>query len=81
MKKKTQAEKITESVISGIKNENFGTHFEKCDFNGVTYNKETIEAIELIAEGFLENAKGLGSLAKAISASHVTIETMVKVGD
>ncbi len=50
-----------------------------CNFVGVQFDAKAVEAIKAIAEGLIENAKGLHALATVLKASNITIEAMVKV--
>lgn len=51
-----------------------------CTFNGVVFDKPTIEAIEIVAKGLLANAEGLAQLAKVFGQSHINLECMLKIG-
>jgi urease gamma subunit len=58
-----------------------GTSVTNSTFNGVHFDAKAVEAVSLIAEGLIENAKGLRSLAEVLKASNVNIETLLKVGN
>ena len=67
-----------------MKNENSGTNaaeFHNCTFTGVEFDKSVVGTMSSIAEGLIENAKGLKALAEVFSASHIQVETMVHVAD
>jgi len=65
-------------IISAIENSN-KKEISNCTFTGVKYDAKAVNAIEMIAEGLIENAKGLGKLAEVLKASNVHIETMIRV--
>lgn len=44
-------------------------HVEHCNFAGAHYDASTVEAIKMIAEGLVENAKALGNLAQVLKPS------------
>ena len=48
-------------------------------FIGVQYDAKAVEAITLIAEGLIENARALANLAEVLKASNVHIDSMVKI--
>ena len=50
-----------------------------CEFVGAKYDAKAVGAIETIAEGLVENAKALGSLASVLRHSNVTVESMLKI--
>ncbi len=67
-----------------MKNENNETNaaeFHNCTFTGVEFDKSVVGTMSIIAEGLIENAKGLKALAEVFSASHIQVETMVNVAD
>ena len=55
------------------------TVVENCTFIGAQYDAKAVDAITKIADGLLENAKALGSLARVLQASSVNIETMLRL--
>ena len=57
------------------------TSVQNCNFVGVQYDAKAVEAIEMIAQGLIENAKALGALAQVLNASNVEIQTLLKIGD
>lgn len=57
------------------------TSVQNCNFVGVQYDAKAVEAIEMIAQGLIENAKALGALAHVLKASNVEIQTLLKIGD
>lgn len=57
-----------------------GTSVANCNFIGVQYDAKAINAIELIANGLIENAKALGSLANILNASQVKIDALLRIG-
>lgn len=52
-----------------------------CTFIGVQFDETAIEAITTIAEGLVENAKALGSLAQVLKASNIHIDAMLKMNN
>lgn len=52
-----------------------------CRFVGVEFNPVAVEAVSVLANAALENAKALSTLAHVFRASGVTIETMVQIID
>ena len=78
MAKKTPAQKYIDQCIEAAKEELSGTHISNCNIN---MNVDTGEAIEVIAQGLIENAKALGVLASAIKnqpiyAFHITSDSV-----
>lgn len=55
------------------------THINNCMFTGVQWDAKAVDAVTKIADGLIQNAKGLTTLAEVLKASNVTIETMIKV--
>ena len=53
---------------------------KNCNLVGVQFDEKATDAIKIIAEGLIENAKALGTLAYAMRASGVNIDTMLRVG-
>ena len=51
---------------------------ENCNFAGVHFDEAATEAVMVIAEGLVENAKALGELASVLKASNVEIETLIR---
>jgi hypothetical protein len=48
-------------------------------FTGVHWDKEATEAVNLVAEALLVNAKALSNLTVLFHAQNVTVEAMLKV--
>ncbi len=63
------------------KNEEAVYVVKDCTFTGVKYDKGAIDAIAIVSQGLIENAKALGLLASALNASGIVLESMLKVGD
>lgn len=55
------------------------THISNCTFTGVKWDAKAVDAVTKIADGLIQNAKGLTALAEVLKASNVTLETMLKV--
>jgi len=55
-------------------------HIEACTFIGVHWDATAVQAIQTIADGFLQNAKGLTALAEILKSQNVNIEAMIKLG-
>lgn len=53
---------------------------EHCTFNGVNWDAPAVKMAQTIADGLQANAEALGKLVGVLHASHVTIESMLKVG-
>lgn len=66
--RKTKAEAPVQNII------------QNCQFAAVQFDAKAVEAIRLIAEASLENARTLHRLADVLVASNVTVEAMVKIG-
>jgi len=84
VKKETQAEKIEKMIDKALEKvlESKGADgMSICNnsFVGVKFDEKAAGAIHTIAEGLVENAKALGSLATVLKASNVNIETMIRV--
>ena len=60
-------------------NENISAKFEHCTFTGVEFDKSVVRTMSQIAEGLIQNARGLKALAEVLSDSNVHIETMINV--
>lgn len=56
-----------------------GASLENCQLTGVHYDAKAVNAIDTIAQGLVENAKALGTLAKVLNASHVKIDTLIRI--
>lgn len=55
-------------------------HIEACTFTGVHWDATAVQAIQTIADGLVQNAKGLTALAELLKSQNVNIEAMVKLG-
>lgn len=55
------------------------THINNCNFAGVQWDAKAVDTVTKIADGLIQNAKGLTVLAEVLKASNVTIETMLKI--
>lgn len=55
------------------------TNISNNHFVGVHYDSKAVEAINMIATGLIENARGLSALAQILKASNVEIETFLSV--
>lgn len=55
------------------------TNISNCMFTGVQWDAKAVDAVTKIADGLIQNAKGLTTLAEVLKASNVTIETMLKI--
>ena len=56
-----------------------GSAVQNCTFVGVQYDAQAVNAISKIADGLIENAKGLAALAQVLKASNVEVESMLKI--
>ncbi len=54
---------------------------QNCTLVGVQYDAKAVSAVQTIAEGLVENAKALGSLAEVLKASNVEIDTLLRLAD
>jgi len=72
MKRKTKTKSKAKSISTTLKN---------CTFYALRFDEKAVNAIDSIAEGLIENAKGLGALAQVLKASNVSIECLLKIGD
>lgn len=75
MNKKDRA-KLVKDLVEVIPTSNT---LANCNLVGVQYDAKAINAIQIIATGLVENAKGLSKLAEVLKASNVTIESMIKL--
>ena len=78
MKTGTKAKGLKKETLKIVPDES-PKIIQNCDFVGVKYDQAATEALKSIAEGFIENAKGLGVLAKVLNASDVKIESMITI--
>ena len=81
MKKKPTKKKATKKKTA--KEEKvYHAMINNCDFTGgnVVFDKETVNTMETIAEGLLENAKSLGLLANVFRVQNITMGTLLSVG-
>jgi len=76
-KRETQEQMIERLLKKHVIETN--TRIEGCNFTAVKFNEAATEAVTLIAEGLVENAKALGQLSYVLKASNVNIETMIKL--
>ena len=79
MRKRITNEQKFEKRIKRVLEDRQNKTITGCTFAGVKFEKEATQAIITIAEGLVENAKALGSLAHVLNASNVKIETLLKV--
>lgn len=77
MKKKHRKE--IEMIVGEAFSKASSKTISDCNFVGVQFDAQAVSAINTIAIGLVENAKGLGKLAEVLRASNVTIEAMVRV--
>lgn len=54
---------------------------QNCSFYGVKWDAKATDVIQTIADGLVENAKALGSLASVLKSQNVEIHAMVHVED
>ena len=47
---------------------------------GAQYDENTINAVEKIAEGLIENAKALNVLASVLKHSNTNFDALIKIG-
>lgn len=47
---------------------------------GAQYDENTINAVEKIAEGLIENAKALSVLASVLKHSNTNFDALIKIG-
>ena len=86
MEKKTTQRETQEQKLRRIVSECLGdvriggSDVSNCNFVGVQFDAKAVDAITMIAEGLITNAKALGDLAQVLKASSVNVETMIKVG-
>lgn len=66
--------------MSKNKHEQAPSHsISNCSFVGVQFDAKAVDAIQVIAQGLLENAKALGSLAMVLQHSNIQIDAMLKI--
>lgn len=80
-RKRETTEKMMRRVLKDTNN----ITVADCEFKGVAFDKAAVDAMSIIAEGLLENARALSvnadalkQLSYVLKASNVTIETMLK---
>ncbi len=78
-KRETQEQKIRRIMKEELQEVSLGHTLENCTFQGVKFDSAATDAISLIAERLIENAKGLGALSEVLKASNVSVECMVKL--
>lgn len=69
MKKKTQVQDYIDRAVEQAKKELAGNNISDCN---IEMNVNVGDAIELVAEGLIENAKALGDLAQSIKSQHLS---------
>ena len=80
MKKKTPTQNYIDTAVKqAVESVNAGNTITDSCFYGVKWDAEAVDAVQTIAEGFLENAKGLSKLAEVLKASNVNIEAMIRM--
>ena len=67
--------KITQPAAS-IDN---STHVNNNQFTGVHWDAKAIQTVQTVADGLVENAKGLGVLASLFASQHINIECLLKI--
>lgn len=77
--RETHEQKLRRVVTECIGDMRTGSDIRNCNFTGVQFDAQAVNAITMIAEGLQINAKALGDLAQVLKASNVTVETMIKV--
>ena len=50
-----------------------------CEFVGVRFDATSVEAIRLVAEGLIENARGLHALATLFHSQNIHVDTLLTV--
>lgn len=78
-KRKSMEDKIEQAVNKAFKDKKVQTIITDCNLAGVQYNEAATDAIKAIAEGLLENARGLGRLAFVLKASNVNVESLMRI--
>ena len=80
MKKKTQTQKYIDTAVKqALESVSPSMTITDTCFYGVKWDAKAVNAVQTIADGFLENAKGLSKLAEVLKASNVEIDAMIKV--
>ena len=80
MKKKTPTQKYIDTAVKqAVDSCNKGNTITNSCFYGVKWDAKAVNAVQTIADGFLENAKGLSKLAEVLKASNVEIDAMIKI--
>ena len=79
VKKKSQLEKVEDSINKAVKEAKGGNVIQDCTMYGVKYDEEFAKVANNLALGFIENAKGMSKLADILSSSNVEIEALIKV--
>lgn len=65
---------ISEELADAHKSEITG-----CNFVGVQFDARAVDAVQTIAEGLVTNAEALKQLAYVLKASHVHIESLLRI--
>ncbi|HDZ26676.1 hypothetical protein LCGC14_0650180 [marine sediment metagenome] len=78
-KKETQAQKM-EKMIKKVLKGHQGTTVSNNVFTGIKFDAEIASTITAIAEGLIENAKGLRALSGFLKASSVSIGSLLEIG-
>lgn len=50
-----------------------------CVFTGVQWDATAVKAVQTVAEGLVQNAKGLKTLAKLFEGQSITMEALLKI--
>jgi len=61
------------------KTKSISTTLKNCTFYALRFDEKAVNAIDSIATGLIENARGLGALAQVLKASNVSIECLLKI--
>lgn len=77
--KKTPTQKYIDEALARFSEKIETTSVSNSTFTGVHYDAKAVNAIEVIAEGLVENAKALGKLAEVLKSSNVEIECLLKL--
>tara|TARA_R110000868_G_scaffold188630_1_gene431428 strand:+ start:478 stop:684 length:207 start_codon:yes stop_codon:yes gene_type:complete len=66
-------------MVKPVKVEKHPTNISNCNFVGVQFDAKSVNAIEMIAQGLVENAKALGALATVLKASNVEVQALLRI--
>lgn len=78
--KKADEKRLRAIIAEEVKANARGTVISGVKCVGVQFDAKAVDAIETVAAGLHENARALGTLAEVFRASHVELDSFIKIG-